>query len=333
MHEDIQKLGRLALLGESASRSDILKAVNAANSCFLDMMYWADRVRRLHFANKVKLCSIVPGKIGACSEDCKWCAQSAHCSAGCHKPQIIEQDEMVQAAQDAVTNKAWRLGIVNSGLGPTDQELQRVIETADRIEDDLRSDNQPLGLCASLGVLTESQARKLAGSKIRRYHHNLETSRRMFGKLVTTHSYDSRLETLRLARQFGMQICSGGLFGLGEEWEDRIDLAITLRDEVKPDTIPLNFLHALPGTPMENSEPLTPTEILTIIAMFRLVLPNVDLKVAGGREKNLRDLQSWIFTAGATSCMTGRYLTTSGRGPQEDHQMIRDLGMEIVNEF
>jgi biotin synthase len=191
-------------------------------------------------------------------------------------------------------------------------------------------------ICASLGELTPQQANRLAEAGVTRYNHNLESSRRFYPNVVSSHSYDDRLATLAAARQAGIGLCCGGIFGLGETWEDRVDLALTLREQVGPKIVPLNFLSPIPGTPMEHATPLTPPEILAIIAIFRLALPAVDLKVAGGRETNLRSLQSWIFHAGATSIITsvtGKYLTTPNQGAAADLQMIRDLGLEIVSEL
>jgi len=215
---------------------------------------------------------------------------------------------------------------VNSGRCPSARDISDVAAAAGDIsaEPDCR-----IGVCASLGELTDEQASDLASAGVRRYHHNLETSRRHFTEMVTTHTYDDRLVTLAAARRAGMELCCGGLFGIGETWEDRIELALTIRDEVRPQAVPLNFLHPVPGTPLENQPALAPMEILSIIAAFRMVLPEVDIRLAGGRERNLRNLQSWMFYAGASGFMIGNYLTTTGRKPPDDLQMIADLGMSV----
>jgi len=184
-----------------------------------------------------------------------------------------------------------------------------------------------------MGELTDSQARRLVAAGFRRYNHNLETSRRMYPQMVTSHTYEDRLRTIEVARCAGLRLCCGGLFGLGETWADRAELALALRDQVRPDVVPLNFLHPIPGTPLGGATPLKPLEILSIIAVFRLVMPTVDIKVAGGREHNLRDMQSWMFHAGATSCLIGNYLTTAGRPVGEDLRMIADLGLKIVRDL
>ncbi len=222
------------------------------------------------------------------------------------------------------------MGIVNSGRRPDEADLQAAERAAEAIR---QARGDETRLCASLGELTGEQARRLASAGFTRYNHNLETSRRMYERMVTTHVYDDRLATLAACREAGLRICSGGIFGLGETWDDRIDLAMTLRDQVGADVVPLNFLHPIPGTPMADATPLGPMEILSIIAVFRLALPDVDLKIAGGREANLRDLQSWMFYVGGTSCIIGNYLTTKGRSAADDLKMIEDLGLQVVEEL
>lgn len=326
MDELITDMARRALAGERLSRDDVLALAAAGQENPHDLMYWANRLRRAHFAMAVRLCAIVPGKMGACTEDCKWCAQSARHSAGC-EPSVSSCDDILAAGRQARQNGATSLGIVNSGRRPTAADISAAVTAAQKLRGDVGNE---LTLCASLGELTDSQARRLVAAGFTRYNHNLETSRRMYPQVVTTHTYGDRLRTLEVARRAGLSICCGGLFGLGETWEDRVDLAIALRDEVRPEVVPLNFLHPIPGTPLGNTTPPAPLEILTVIAMFRLVLPTVDIKVAGGREHNLRDMQSWIFYAGATSCLVGNYLTTSGRSVADDLQMIADLGMRVA---
>jgi len=328
--ERIAAIGRLSLEGRRLSRPDVLTLARAAQDRPYELMYWAHKVRRRGFSNKVRLCSIVPGKLGACKEDCKWCAQSVHWASGMAPPARTSADDIHEAARSAVANRAASMGIVNSGRRPSKRDLADVVQAVQTVKSDNECDVE---ICASLGELTDDQAVELAAAGVERYHHNLETSRRFFPRMVTTHGYDERIETLAAARRAGMRLCSGGLFGLGETWRDRADLAIAVRDEVGPDVVPLNFLHPIAGTPLADAEPLRPLEILGIIAMFRLVLPTADIKVAGGREHNLRDLQSWAFYAGATSCMVGNYLTTAGRDVATDLKMIEDLGLEIVKRF
>lgn len=330
MDEQIVAAGREALAGGPVGRNELLQVAERARRCPLDLFYWARRVRQAVFGRDVKLCAIVPGKLGGCSGDCKWCAQSAVGAAGLTPPQRSSTDDIRQAAVAATRDRASSMGIVNSGREPTEQDLDEVVRAARAVADEPHADLQ---LCASLGALTEPQARRLAAAGVRRYHHNLETSRRFYPRVVSTQDYDRRIETLAAARAAGMMICCGGLFGLGETWEDRVDLAMALRDRVRPDVVPLNFLVPIPGTPLGERSPMAPLEALTVIAIFRLAMPTTDLKVAGGRETVLRDLQSWIFHAGATSCMVGNYLTTAGRDADADLKMLADLDLRIVAEL
>jgi biotin synthase len=316
---------------QGLSRPDLLELARLGAEHPWDIIHCAREVRFANFGDKVAFCSIVAGKSGSCSEDCKWCAQSAidrHDAAPARK---TAADHVLEAAGVAARiNQAGCFCIVNSGRGPTQEDLAQVahlstVITASHSREGLRAS-------ASLGELNDEQARRLADAGVVRYNHNLETSRRFYGTLVSTHSYAQRLATLAAARRAGMKLCCGGIFGMGETWEDRIDLALTLRDQVGPDIVPLNFLMPLAGTALETRKPLEPLEILTIIALFRLALPRTDLKIAGGRN-NLRDMQSWIFHAGATSCLVGNYLTACGRDINADLQMVKDLGLEVVREL
>ena len=288
----------------------------------------AGEVRRERFGNQVRLCSIVPGKLGSCPNDCKWCAQSAVSAPDLTKPRRTHLEEIIQAAQDSAKLGSASIGIVNSGKAPSKRDLNDVIEASKKVYDKMGTQ---ISLCASLGELSEQQAEMLSESKIMRYHHNLETSRRFFPTVVSSHTYESKLKTLQIAKRAGFKLCSGGLFGMGETWEDRIELGETLQKIVQPDIVPLNFLSPILGTPLSNLKMLPKMEILMIIAIYRLMLPDADIKVAGGREKTLGTMQNRIFDVGATSCMVGNYLTTAGQEPQEDLKMIRDLGLKITH--
>jgi len=343
LNDRIATLGARALAGESLGRAGLLDLAAAGGGDPADLLHWAHRVRTRRFGNAVRLCAIVAGKTGACSEDCRWCAQSAGFQTHC-EPARATCEQIAQAAEEAARWGACHLGIVNSGRTPTDRDIDTVTQAAVAVVGkkgtgtfSKQREKEPVpffpSCCASLGELTEPQAKRLADAGITRYNHNLETSRRMYAQMVTTHTYDDRLRTLSVARAAGMGICCGGIFGLGETWEDRVDMALTLRDEVRPDVVPLNFLHPIPGTPLADVAPLTPTEILTIIAVYRLAMPDVDIKVAGGREHNLGDQQPRIFEAGATSILIGNYLTTTGRAPEDDLEMIDDLELQVVAEL
>ena len=214
------------------------------------------------------------------------------------------------------------LGIVYSGKAVSDEELSRLEGLVKRIKQDYG-----ISVCAGLGILSADKMKRLADAGVARYNHNLETSRSHYGKIVSTHCYDDRVKTVEAAKAAGLGLCTGGIFGIGENDADRIDMALELR-RLDVDMVPMNFLHPIAGTPLGNMTPMEPKEILRLIALYRFILPQTHLKVAGGRLLNLRDLQSWIFYAGATSIMSGNYLTTAGRAVEEDLQMLKDLGLE-----
>ena len=330
MHTIIAELGGRVLAGQSLSADHGQWLATVAGDDLYDLFYWANRVRLSRFGRAITFCSIAAGKVGGCSEDCRFCAQS-----GRYRTDIETQrpttEQLVLAARDAADRGATCFGIVNSGRGPSDADLDHVTAAFAGIAASFSRESQasagaPIGLCASLGQLSPGGAGRLYAAGVRRYHHNLETSRRFFPQIVTTHSFGERIETLNTARAVGMQLCSGGLFNLGESWADRVDMALTLR-ELAVNVVPLNFLHPIPGTPMADRPPMHPQDILKVVAVYRLLLADQQIKVAGGREVNLRDLQSWMFYCGASSGMTGNYLTTCGRGAADDRRMIEDLGL------
>ncbi|NIA06991.1 MAG: biotin synthase BioB [Actinobacteria bacterium] len=285
-----------------------------------DLLYWANRIRIAKVGRDIKLCAIAAGKTGSCSEDCAFCGQSVHHPACLvdKRGQAAGQD-IVSVARKALGYGVQSFGIVNSGRGPTSADMDRLAPILRQL-----GELDGLTVCASLGILSDSQAERLFQLGVRRYNHNLEASRRFFPRVVTTHSYDDRLATAQAVKRAGMSLCCGGIFGLGETMDDRLDIGQTLA-EIGPDSVPLNFLHALDATPLAGATPMQPLDILRTIAIFRFMLPGVHIKVAGGREVNLRDLQSWIFFAGASGCVVGDYLLTSGRSAQDDLQMLADL--------
>lgn len=322
-----QRIARIAQRvweGGAISRDDARVLTEASGDELYDLFYWANKLRLKHVGSNVKYCSIVAAKVGACSEDCGFCSQSGHFDTGV-QPTKMTVDEMRLAAEQATANGASSFGIVNSGRGPTDRELDWLEPFFKQAAEQGR-----IRPCATLGELTLPQARRLRDMGVKRINHNLETSRRNFPNVVSTHTYEDRVRTLQIAKASGLSICSGGIFGLGEDWEDRLDIAFELRD-LGADVVPINFLNRIEGTPMsEGGEDLPPMVALQIIAVYRFILPDREIKVAGGREKILRDLQSWIFFAGASSFLIGNYLTTFGRSPEQDHQMLRDLGVSYV---
>ena len=285
-----------------------------------ELLYWANRIRLARFGTDIALCAIASVRTGRCSEDCRFCAQSSRFNTHI-KPQSMASDQLLAAAERACSAGAGCFGLVSSGRGPTDQDIERLAPVITSL---VRTGR--IQCAASLGCLTYEQAHRLYDLGLRRYHHNLETSRHYFPNVVTTHTYDDRLDTVNTASRAGLRVCCGGIIGLGESIEDRVDLAFALRD-LDVDRIPLNFLNPIPGTPFADREPVSAMTALRTIAMFRFVLPDRHITIAGGREKCFHDLQSWIFFAGAGGIMVGNYLTTSGRDLRQDLQMLTDLNL------
>ena len=323
LNDTAMRLGIQVLEGKPLTRDQARELTTLQGNDLYDLFFWANKIRIANVGVNAKFCSIVTGKVGGCSEDCSYCSQSSHYKTHV-KPSRMSVDEMQQAADEALGSGASSFGIVNSGRGPTDKEL-------DWMEPFFRqaAAGGKIRPCATLGELRPDQARRLADMGVKRINHNLETSKRHFANVVSTHSYEDRVRTIQTAKEAGLSICSGGIFGLGEDWEDRLDMAFALR-ELGADVVPINFLNAIAGTPLHGKrEALDPMQALQIIAVYRFILPDRELKIAGGRETILRDLQSWMFFAGGSSFLIGNYLTTFGRTPRQDHQMLKDLGMKI----
>ena len=319
----LEMLGGRVLAGHMLSRDEAAALADLPRSALPELFTWATRIRERFVGSCVRCCSIVAAKTGRCGEDCAFCSQSAHYRTPTIGLTVLPEDRVFEAAMLAADNGADSFGIVNSGYAPTDAEIERWSNTIGRIRATGR-----VRVCASLGVLTDEHARRLRDAGVQRYNHNLQTSRRHFPHIVSTHRYHERLETLHALKRAGISVCSGALFGMGETWDDRLDLALELR-EIGVDVVPLNFLIPIKGTPLENTPPLDPLECLHIVAVYRFLLPAASIKIAGGREVNLRDLQSWIFLAGADSFLIGNYLTTCGRPAEQDHQMLKDLGLTL----
>jgi len=285
----------------------------------------ADRIRRRFKGMRVTGCFVVNAKSGRCSENCTFCAQSIHNKASVESYGMLSADELTAAFNRAAQYSGAACGIVTSGRNLNRSvEIETVCETVRRAVAAVPSVRPH----ASLGALPVETLALLKNAGLHGYHHNLETSATYFPQICTTHTYDERMATVRAAKDAGLWVCSGGLFGLGETWDDRAELAFTLSD-LDVDSVPVNFLNPVPGTKLEKMPRLEPLECLRIIALMRFVLPQADIRVCGGREQALRDLQSMMFFAGANGTMFGDYLTTTGRPVQDDVQLIRDLGMEL----
>jgi biotin synthase len=287
-----------------------------------DLFALANRIRDKYRGNVVDLCSIINAKSGACPEDCSFCAQSAHSKTDTNIYPLMNKKKILEAAAVSKEYGVKRFCVVTSGKKPTAHELDEISAFV--------SELKAMGFlpCATLGMLDTQELRQLKDAGLNRYHHNLETSEAFFSEICTTHTYQDKIKTIEAAKSAGLSICSGGIFGLGESWEDRIDMAFALK-EIGVDSVPINFFTPVTGTPLGENEMLDPLEALKIIAIYRLIIPMSEVRVCGGRSQTLRDLNSFIFNAGADGLLLGNYLTTTGRRPEEDLQMIKDMGLRI----
>lgn len=281
-----------------------------------DFFLAACKIRQHYQKDGIVRCSILNAKSGACAENCAFCSQSAHHRTDVSKWPLMSAEAMISEGRRMDANGATRFSMVTSGTKLNESEIETIAQAASALKK-----STPLTVCASLGQLTASSAERLKAGGVTFYHHNLETARSFFPEICTTHSYDEDIETLRIARKAGLRLCSGGIFGLGESWEQRVEMAFTLR-ELDVDGIPMNFLNPRPGTRLENQPLLATMEALRIVSLYRFIHPARPLLICGGREITLRDFQSWVFLAGASGVIVGNYLTTQGRDVGMDQDMI-----------
>jgi biotin synthase len=311
--------------GVSITPEEALEIANIPDCETLDLLVHANRLRKHFFGDQVHLCSIINAKSGLCTEDCSFCAQSAHHRAETPVYPLVDTEEIISSAQNAEKEGSCCFGIVTSGAsigeGP---ELEHICSALRQI-----SNGTEIRPACSLGIIGRNTALALKQAGMRKYHHNLETARSFFPNVCTTHDYEEDVNTVKAVKEAGLEVCCGGIFGLGESAEQRVEFAFTLK-ELDVDSVPINFLNPIPGTRLAAADNLTPMECLRIIALFRVVLPDKQISVCGGREKNLRDLQSLMFFAGASGTMIGNYLTTTGRAPEHDWQMLKDLGLSFL---
>ena len=274
-----------------------------------------------HFrGNHIDLCTIVNGRSGRCSENCKYCAQSAYHHTGVEEYPLMSKEELFRHAKANQEGGANRFSIVTSGRALSGKEFETVLEAYKEMNDTLS-----IHLCASHGILTEEQLQKLYEAGVRQYHHNIETSKRYFPEICTSHTYDDRIKTIKLAQKAGLNVCSGGIIGMGETWADRIDMAISL-SELNIKSIPINSLMAIPGTKLEGMPPLSGDDILRTIALFRFINPEADIRMAAGR-KLMPENGATAFKAGASASITGNMLTTSGTTMKDDLEILKKLGL------
>ena len=310
------------LADESPTRDECLELLRTPDEHFLDLVAAAYRIRHHFFGNTVRLQMLLNAKSGACQEDCHYCSQSSISTAEIDRYALVSPKEMVDGARRAANAKAQRFCIVISGRSPLDREIQQISTAVKQIKEEM-----PIQVCCSLGLLSQDQAVQLKSAGVDRINHNLNTSETYHSSICTTHTFQDRLTTLMHARTAGLELCSGGIIGMGEHDEDLVDLAFALRD-LNPDSIPLNMLHPVPGTPFEGKQDLTPQRCLKILCLFRFLHPKREIRAAGGREWNLRSLQPMVLYV-ADSLFVDGYLTTPGQPAPEVWKMIEDLGFTI----
>lgn len=317
----LKKIEVRALSQKRLSATDAEFLASISGQDLFELFSAANRIRYHFQENSVDLCSIVNAKSGKCPEDCSFCAQSSTSRSQITAYPLLDKKMVFCKAKEAKKGGAKRFCIVTSGRRVSGKELMKIA--------DMVSGVKKLGLlpCATLGLLTKDDLMFLKRAGLKRYHNNLETSERFFPNICTTHSYDEKKETIRSARQAGLSVCSGGIFGLGETWKDRIEMAFALRD-LDPDSVPINFFIPIPGTASSSRKLLEPLDALKIISLYRFILPDKQLRVCGGRLQTLGELNSFIFFAGASGLLVGNYLTTLGRGYEEDLSLIKGLGLK-----
>lgn len=313
---------KIALEGQCLTLEEGLAVLEADNDEVLPILQSAFTVRKHYYGKNVKLNMIINAKSGLCPEDCGYCSQSIVSTAPITKYTMLDKDTLLAGAREAMNRKAGTYCIVAAGKGPTERELDQVVEAVKEIRKTM-----PLKICACLGILKDGQAEKLAEAGVHRYNHNLNTSRENYASITTTHTYDQRVETVERVKLQGMSPCSGVIIGMGESNAEIVEMAFALR-EIDADSIPINFLNAIKGTPLEKAGRTQAMQALKVIALFRFICPTKEIRVAGGREVNLRTLQPLSLYA-ANSLFVGDYLTTDGQDMTVDHQMIEDLGFEI----
>ncbi|MGM0417148.1 MAG: biotin synthase BioB [Thermodesulfobacteriota bacterium] len=297
------------------------KILNLEKKNLLSLLYITDKIRQHFFGNKIGLCSIMNAKSGGCSEDCIFCTQSSVSNADIEHYNFKSAEDITSAAEKLSFLPVKRFGVVTSGRSLKAKDIEEFKKALDK------NSNKHPSFCASLGILDYKALKELKDNGLKRYHHNLETSESMFGKICTTHSYQKRIDTVKNAKAAGLKVCSGGIFGLGETDDQIVEMALALKD-IDADSVPVNFLVPVKGTPAENFNYLTPYKSLLIIAMLRIALPEKEIIICGGRKENLKELYPFIFYAGATNLMTGDYLTTSGENIEADISWIKELGFE-----
>lgn len=322
---DMLKLADEIIGGRRITREDDL---NMFLTCDLkELCQGADKIREAFVGEKVDLCSIINGRSGRCPEDCKYCAQSVHNHTACEVYDFLPEEKILEACKMNESEGVNRFAIVTAGRALSGEEFEKAIHAYETMKKECKID-----LCASMGFLTKEQLHRLHEAGVTSYHHNIETSRRNFPNICTTHTYDMKIETLKMVKEEGMCACSGGIIGMGETWEDRLDMAISLA-ELGIDSIPINALMPIKGTPLENQEQLTEDDILRTIAFFRYINPDANIRLAAGRALLTNDGET-AFESGASATITGNMLTTVACATiRSDRKMLQDMGRDVTLDY
>lgn len=320
--DDYSNFERKGLENKPLANQEMLAVLDTPDDDLLLLVHAAYRVRRRFFGNRVRLHVLQNAKSGLCPEDCAYCSQSAVSTADIGRYPLLPREKILDGARKAKAGRALRYCIVTSGRGPTDREVDTVADIVREVKQTVDID-----VCCCMGLLDEAQARTLKAAGVDRINHNLNTSAGHHGNIVSTHTYTDRLNTLKAVKAAGLETCCGGIIGMGESRQDIVDLAVAVR-ELDVDSIPVNFLHPIEGTPMAGRKPLSPQDGLKVLCLFRFVNPNKEIRIAGGREHTLGSLQALALYPANSVFMEG-YLTTGGQSTSETHRLIEDLGFEV----
>lgn len=317
---EIIRLAEKVMDGGEITQEEAKSLIRTKDEDTMLLLAMADKIRQKFNGNAVDFCAIINARSGHCQENCKFCAQSGWYHTGVKEYPLRSPEDLLREAKQAEAYGAERFGIVTSGRGQSDPvQFASIVEAVKRISKETK-----LSVCCSLGLLTEEQLKTLKAAGCQRIHCNLETAKRHFPAICTTHTYEEKEAHIRRIQQAGLEVCSGGIFGLGETEEDRIDMAFALREH-HVTSVPLNIFNPIPGTPFGKNKPPKPIEILRMFAMYRFILPHVIMRVCAGRENSLRDMQAFALSAGLNGAMIGGYLTIAGRSPERDKQMAVDM--------
>ena len=322
---DILALADEIISGKRIKRGDDLS--DFINCDLKELCEGADKIREHFIGDKVDLCSIINGRSGRCPEDCKYCAQSAHHKTECEVYDFLAEEKILDACKLNESEGVHRFSIVTAGRALTGEEFAKAISAYKRMKEECKID-----LCASMGFLSRQQLHELHEAGVTSYHHNIETSRRNFPNICTTHTYDMKIETLKMVKEEGLDVCSGGIIGMGETWEDRLDMAVSL-SEIPADSIPINALMPIKGTPLEGLERISEDDILRTVAFFRYINPTAEIRLAAGRALLTNDGEL-AFKSGASATITGDMLTTVACATiRSDKEMLKNMGRDAIPDY